>query len=412
MEPGLSLLSPDWMLDDVRRRFGLAGGHGGESKIIGAELELIPVRADNLLPVPIESHTTACSMDVLRELAARHGWCEVKMGTDPSSWTLGGGARISFEPGGQIEISSSPHSTASAVIAELTETCGILNVAFERHAVNLETVGVDPNNSIARVPLQLHRERYEAMTRYFDSIGPSGIRMMRQTASVQINVQPGVDPIARWSLLNRLAPVLVAIFANSSRYADADSGHVSYRANLWRTLDKSRTGVHGAEDAVREYCEFALDAGSMFKTLPSGEYQSFRSAIANGASEDDWDVHLTTLFPEIRPKGYFEVRSPDMVEPRWLAAPIGIVAGLCYDDEAAESASALLPVCDNARLLRAGETGVHDPELGTLARELCEIAIQGCKSLGPDYLSQDDLDTVIEFFDRYPANGRCPADDQ
>jgi glutamate--cysteine ligase len=411
MDARLSGLQRDWLREDVRKRFGIGVPQRLPPRTIGAELELIPYRADNRLPVPVQSHSTTCSLDILRKLGALRGWSEVAAGNDPPSWTVGGGSRISFEPGGQIELSSAPHETASGLVAELTDTCSVLADSFERHGIILETKGVDPFNAISAVPLQLHRERYAAMTRYFESIGPSGIRMMRQTASIQVNVQPGDDPLLRWRLLNRLAPVLIATFANSSRYENAETVHASFRAHLWRTLDPSRTGLSCDDDAVDTYCDFALDAGSMFRRAAGGEYQTFGQSIDNSATRNDWDLHLSTLFPEVRPKGFFEVRSPDAIESVWIAAPIAIVAGLCYDDDASRIALEILADCDDNTLVRAGETGVRDSSMAALARDICEVAIRGCESLGREYLSADDLDTVSDFVERYPANGRCPADD-
>jgi glutamate--cysteine ligase len=411
MDPRLSGLHRDWLRDDVTGKFGIGVPQKLPPRTIGAELELIPLRADNRFPVPIQSHSTTCSLDILRKLAALRVWNEVAAGNDPPSWTLGDGSRISFEPGGQIELSSAPHETASALVAELTDTCSALADSFERHGIILETKGVDPFNAISAVPLQLHRERYAAMTRYFESIAPSGIRMMRQTASLQVNVQPGDDPLLRWRLLNRLAPVLIATFANSSRYENTETVHASFRAHLWRTLDPSRTGFSCGDDAVGAYCDFALDAGSMFRRGRDGEYQTFGQSIDDATTRNDWELHLSTLFPEIRPKGFFEVRSPDAIESRWLAAPIAIIAGLCYDANASRTALEILAGCDDNTLLRAGETGVRDSSMAALARDICEIAIRGCESLGTEYLSADDLDTVKNFVERYPANGRCPADD-
>ena len=410
MGGNLTPVGRDWMIHDVQSRFGLTNVANPSRLTLGAELELLPLYADTLLPVPIRSHTTSCSLDILRKVAVRLGWVEIAAGTDPPSWELASGARVSFEPGGQLEISSAPKPTASGLIAELSELCAVLTDAFDRHGLALNTMGVDPHNSIDKAPLQLHRDRYESMTRYFDSIGTSGIRMMRQTASVQINIQCGADPLVRWSLLNRLAPIFVAMFANSAQYDGADTGHVSYRAHLWRTLDTSRTGIFFG-DAIDEYCDFALGAGWMFSHAPSGEVQTFRQALEQGATEADWNLHLSTLFPEIRPKGFFEIRSPDMIDCHWLPASIGIVAGICYDAETSKMAAELVGGCSDSLLARAGEAGVRDPEIASLARSLGELAIAGCESLGPAYINNEDLDTVRDFVDRYPANGRCPADD-
>lgn len=378
---------------------------------IGAELELIPLHAETRLPLPIESHATACSVDILRRTGLRNGWSEHAVELDQPFWELPGGARISFEPGGQIEVSSAPHATASSLIAELTDITRMLFDAFERHGSVLETRGVDPHNSIERTPLQLHRERYESMTRYFESIGPSGIRMMRQTASVQINIEPGDNPLERWALLNRMAPMLVAMFSNSRRYAGADTGRASYRAHLWRTLDPSRTGLSINPDAIESYADFALGAGWMFECTADGSYPSFGAALENGAKAEDWEKHVSTLFPEIRPRHYFEVRSPDMVDLPWIAAPIAMIAGVCYDSATAGAVAELLADFDSKTLVNAGRRGMADEQIASVAGDFVDLAIGGCEALGPEYIGSDHLDIVREFADRYPANGRSPSDD-
>lgn len=289
-------------------------------------------------------------------------------------------------------------------------TCALLDT-FERFGVTLETKGVDPYNSILDTPLQLHRERYARMTDYFESIGPSGVRMMRQTASVQVNVEPGAEPFARWALLNRLAPALVAMFANSSRYENAETGHSSYRAHLWRTLDPSRTGLSTSDKPIESYCDFASNAHWMFDASPTPTYQPFEQAIQRGASTEDWDLHLSTLFPEVRPRQYFELRSTDMVDLPWIAAPIAMIAGVCYHEDSAAAATELLSGVDANTLIRAGQTGMADPEIRSMIDSLSEIAIEGGDALGPEYISHDDLDILGEFVDRYSANGRSPATD-
>jgi glutamate--cysteine ligase len=249
------------------------------------------------------------------------------------------------------------------------------------------------------------------MTQYFESIGPSGIRMMRQTASVQINLEPGNDPFARWTLLNRMAPMLVAIFANSRTYAGEGSGHASYRAHLWRTLDPSRTGLRMEEPPVESYCDFALNAGWMFGESSDREYASFAGAVERGADESDWDLHLSTLFPEVRPRGYFEVRSPDMVDLPWIAAPIVLVTGVCYHEPTAKAVSELLSHFDSDTLVSAGRHGLADKTIAGAAKDFVELAFKGAEALGTHYISRDDLDILAEFVERYPANGRSPADD-
>ena len=63
-----------------------------------------------------------------------------------------------------------------------------LRSALRDQGVHLESIGIDPLNDARDVPLQLLVDRYETMTRYFDRRGPFGVRMMRQTAAIQISL--------------------------------------------------------------------------------------------------------------------------------------------------------------------------------------------------------------------------------
>ena len=381
---------------------------------IGAEIELLPQFRDSHSPVPATASDGISSVEIIRRIARAQSWCESVEDSDPPSWILAGGARISFEPGGQIEISSARHATASALIDELHSITGTLDEAFGSGGMELESRGVDQWNDIGAVPLQLHRSRYTSMTRYFESLDPAGVRMMRQTASVQVSVQPGDNPVARWKLLNAVAPYLVAIFSNSSRYAGSPTQHRSYRAHLWRTLDKSRTGVAlPGNRAIGDYALFALNAGAIFASPLDGRYPSFLEWMNDGQrTRSDWDMHLSTLFPEVRPKGFFEIRSPDMVDPHMIAAPIAFISGLVYDEAAAANAAQLLSDADESRLVIAGREGLRDSDIAATSIELANLAIAGCKALGEGYMAREDSRALTDFVERYTRNGRSPADDQ
>jgi glutamate--cysteine ligase len=240
------------------------------------------------------------------------------------------------------------------------------------------------------------------MTRFFESIGPSGVRMMRQTAAVQINIERGADPSSRWTLLNALAPYMLALFANSRIYEGRQTGHASYRAHLWRTLDPSRTGLpYGSTDPARRYFDFALGAKAIATAGQSIGPGSFREWIRDGSpNEADWVFHLSTLFPEIRPKEFFEIRSADAVHPDSLAAAIVFVAGLVYNADAASRASTLLGAPSEELLVRAGKRGVDDPEIRTKLSALTEISLAGAVSLGHAYLSAENIQVAREYFAR------------
>ena len=391
------------LLEDVRQRL-FSPTNSANPRAIGVELELIPVDTVTREVIPAREGERSTSR-VLSRLGGREGWREEAMQGDPSSWNLPDGARISFEPGGQIEISSSPHATASALIDAVTRVVDRIDDEMTAAGISLVAAGVDPRNDIASVPLQLHRERYTMMTDYFDSIGDAGVRMMRQTAALQINVERGSDPARRWRLLNALAPLVIALFANSRLYGGSDTGFASYRAHVWRTLDESRTGiVYDTADPADHYLRFALDAIAMRSGRDRKSAVGFVSFAewmqSTELSLEDWHFHLSTLFPEVRPKAYFEIRSADTIDVRWLAAPIVFVTGLIYDSAAAGSAIRLLGAPGSDLVERAGRLGLTDPELRKLAGESVELAVEGARALGPEYLAVEHIDSAREYFAR------------
>ena len=367
---------------------------------IGLELELIPIHKSTRARALATTDKGMSTAEVLSRLGRREGWREESSAGDPPSWNTQDGAHISFEPGGQIEISTAPQPTASGVIDSTQSLVTMIRSAMSGVEIELLARGVDPYNDIDSVPLQLHRDRYTGMTRYFDSIGPSGVRMMRQTAALQINLERGEDPRSRWRLLNSLAPIVVALFANSRQYAGKRTEWASYRAQLWTTLDPSRTGiVYDEPEQAERYLRFALDAIAMRSGDGGVAYRAFREWMTELAvTREEWLFHLSTLFPEVRPKEVFELRSADTIEPDALAAPVVFVTSLVYDEKSAQQAIGLIGAPSDKLLERAGRLGLADPEIRRIASRLVVLALEGGRRLGGDYLRRSHLEAAYRYF--------------
>jgi glutamate--cysteine ligase len=393
-------LTEEQLLDDVRRRL-FAPTTSGSPRAVGLELELIPVHDDTRKRALVTEASGGTSR-VLSELGRQLGWSEQSVEGDAPSWNLSDGSCISFEPGGQIEFSTAPYASASKVIAVATDLVLKVRKAMSTSGIHLLARGVDPYNSIHGVPLQRTRERYRGMTRFFDSLGPAGVQMMRQTAALQLNLERGAAPVQRWRLLNALAPIVVALFANSRNYAGSTTEHRSYRGHLWRKLDRSRTGIVGDGTApIEEYHRFALSALAMRSGGGRNDYLTFREWMKRDeVDNDEWLFHLSTLFPEVRAKEYFEFRSADTIDVELLAAPVVFVTGIVYDDESATAAARILPRADADLLERAGRLGIEDPQLHELAVALGEMSLSGAQRLGEDYLSKSHIQVAREFISK------------
>ncbi|HEX6536039.1 MAG TPA: glutamate-cysteine ligase family protein [Gemmatimonadaceae bacterium] len=381
-----------------------APGSAGEPPRLGAEAEVIPVLASGRV-APIDDGRGGGTLAALRRLGAERGWTEHRTCKGTPAFALPDGGAITFEPGGQIEYGAPPARSASALAASIEDVIGAMRDVASGAGIELLAVGIDPVNRVEDAPLQLRADRYVRMAEYFATIGPCGARMMRQTAALQVSLDRGPAPAERWRLLNALAPWLVALFATSPRYAGADTGFASYRSAVWRGVDERRTGIFPGCDPAREYARFALEAPAMLLGPRNGAYEPFAGWLARGeATRDDWDAHLTTLFPEVRPRGYLEVRSCDALPPERVIAPLVFLSGLAYHEPSTRAALELLGDPDAALLARAAREGGAEPTIARVAPSLVELAVAGARALGAEFVRGDDVDRAREILSR-PAAG-------
>lgn len=286
-----------------------------------------------------------------------------------------GKSLLSFEPGGQVELSSVPARTPDEAHASLSADIAVLRPALRAGGLDLLAT---PHHA-ARTPVRVSESsRYEAMEKYFAAGGWTSAReMMCNTASIQVNVGCGADPSATWLRANALAPVLAATFACSP----AD-GWASSRLRAWAEMDPSRTSsaLHSG-DAITDWTRYALAAkvlmrageGSTFMRLPGGF--TLRQWIEDpprgcpAPTQADVEIHLSTLFPPVRLKGWIEVRVIDMQPDEWWPVPLAVTAALSAAGGAGAPRDDLdwLRECDDISWQEAGRLGLDSPRLATAA---------------------------------------------
>jgi glutamate--cysteine ligase len=346
------------------------------------------------------------------------------------AYPVRGGGRVTFEPGGAVEHATAVHTSVAAALAEVEDVGAFLTRAYADAGVTLACAGIDPWHPLDAVRQQLRSFRYPAMHAYLERRGPAGPLMMRHSCSLQVNLDlgPPGERADRWITANLLAPIVTATFANSP-----SSSAVSGRAVAWQALDPTRTGVPAAlvdgsvADPVGQMLAAALTAdvllvrrgddaawpgtpGHTFGAWMAGD----ESVAGRPATAADLAYHLTTLFHEVRPRGFLEFRGIDALPYAWRAVPVVLLAGAIEDGIARARVRRVMEPL-RARLpdvwRRAARSGVRDPELCALAVEVWSFARMGAQRLPEGYLPPGALETVDAFLDRYTARGRCPSDD-
>ncbi|MFJ2028233.1 ergothioneine biosynthesis glutamate--cysteine ligase EgtA [Streptosporangium sp. NPDC087985] len=324
---------------------------------------------------------------------------------------LPGGSRVTFEPGGQLELSG-PAGPLPDAIARLAADVDATRAALWKAGLVLAGVGLDPVRPARR---QLRLPRYEAMAAFLGA--PYGALMMCSTASVQINLDLGERPAVRWERAHLLGPVLLAAFANSPLSENRPCGWMSGRQAVWENLDRTRTApLPAAGDPAAAWAEYLLDARLMlvreneqrFRVVRDGStFRDWLAAPARPPTLVDLAYHATTIFPPVRPRGWLEIRYLDAQHPADWPVCVAVIHALVMDDHAADAAMAAVEPYA-ATWPRAALHGLADPRLRRAAETCFRAALAAMPRLGvTPALTRE----VAAFADRYVTPGRSPAMD-
>ena len=368
---------------------------------------------------------------ILRELVDRFGW-EPEDQNGHIIALSRGNAQITLEPGGQIELSGEPCDSIHCTYAEFTQHIRELLEVSQPLDIVFLGLGMQPVSSLDEIEW-VPKKRYGIMGPYMLQVGTLGQRMMKQTATVQANIDfsDENDAMAKFRSGMGLAPLIIAMFANSPISEGRLNGYRSFREHIWTDTDKARSGIlqfaFSADVSFRHYVEYALDV-PMYFIIRNHDYinmtgTTFRQFLKYGhngerATIEDWNDHLTTLFPETRIKRYIEVRSCDSQPPELMPALSAIVKGAFYDADCLQAAWDLVKgwswdermqtYLDSHRSALA--TRIRRYSLLDLSKDLFQIAWEGLRRQKVLNEQGQDETIYLEPLKALLFQGRCPAD--
>ena len=406
----------------------LAGAKSRQQIRIGTEHECLAVDARGHL-LPYEGEVGIRRL--LDRLAERHGWRAVLEAGNPIT-LLRDDASITLEPAGQFELSGAPVKTVTAMQEELDRHVAELGDVASDLGVQFCHVGMNPLLTAIQAP-RMPKARYGIMRARMPRVGSMGLDMMHLTCTVQVNVDFADGPEAMDIMrLGHLAtPAIIALFANSPWRHGQRTAMASARAHVWTDVENARcqTGALAFDPAatVADWVQWVADVPMYFRKSVDAEGQerylevpwgtTFRHFLERGIdgrrpSASDWELHLSTVFPDMRLKRYIEVRGADCVPIALLPALPALAKGLFYDLESRKSALALLEDgnanADRAALRAAAchsglEGRVGDHHVGDQARALVGLAKAGLKRLrgefGPDPAADAAMDRLAAIAD-------------
>ncbi|MEL7284628.1 MAG: glutamate--cysteine ligase [Pseudomonadota bacterium] len=401
---------------------------------IGTEHEKFGFTWSDLKPLPYDGNASIKAM--LEGLRDQFGWSPI----EENGYLIGlkkDGASVSLEPGGQFELSGAPlehiHETCNEVGRHLDEARQIADPL----GIGFIGLGASPIWSMDETPI-MPKGRYKIMRAYMEKVGRLGRQMMFRTCTVQSNLDYGseADMVKKFRVSLALQPLGTALFANSPFLEGRTNGFLSYRSQIWTDTDPDRTGMlpFVFEDGFgfERYVDYALDV-PMYFVRRGGEYLdasglSFRDfmdgklPILPGElpAIDDFEDHLSTIFPEVRLKRFLEMRGSDSGPWSRLCAFSAFWTGLLYDETALDAAWDLVKDWTNGdreALRQSVRTiGLQAPvpggrSLQDLGKQVMDIARAGLRGRAKLSVAGDDETGFLQELDRTLDTGQTPADE-
>tara|TARA_R110002096_G_scaffold76069_13_gene179772 strand:+ start:4865 stop:6292 length:1428 start_codon:yes stop_codon:yes gene_type:complete len=348
-----SSLAKDALIENKQQLIDyIAAGNKPKSDwTIGTEHEKFGFCMKNLKPVPYEGTR---GIRAILEAMQEFGWAPMLEGETIIGLTKDGQS-VTLEPGGQLELSGAMRKTLHETCSEVSSHLKLTKAVSEKLGIGFLGVGFNPNTARNDVPI-MPKGRYVIMRNYMPKKGNLGLDMMLRTSTIQVNLDYAseADMVKKFRVSLALQPLATALFAASPFTEGKPNGFLSYRSHIWTDTDPDRCGIMPFifEDGMgfEAYVDHVLNV-PMYFVYRDGKYidvagQSFRDFLrgelpgypGHKPTIQDWEDHMSTLFPEVRLKKFLEMRGADGGTGNRICALPALWTGLLYDQTSLDAA--------------------------------------------------------------------------
>ena len=247
----------------------------------------------------------------------------------------------SLEPGGQLEWASAPAISLWDIQKQ-----------FDRHVILEDQIC--KNNKIGRLHLSLEPfctpddidlielKKYQLMHNLFSKTGKLGPWMMRNTTSVQLNIDYTSERDANEMafLADAIQPLFSILFSNSPFMEGSPVGTANVRWKIWEDTDPGRCGslfdhgIFSPQKMIDEYAEWLPNVKAIFKYDKNGNAENFDGSMGDmilseqKRTRDHIVSALHQSFTHVRFKNILEARASDRPPKGSEMAPAAFLTGL------------------------------------------------------------------------------------
>jgi len=314
-------------------------------------------------------------------------------------------AYYSIEPGGQIEWASTPRRSLHDVQIELNSHQTRLNQLFTTNQLETIDLAVEPIYLPSEIDFIDHK-KYKLMHELFLRTGKHGPWMMRNTTSVQVNIDilSKTDAEEMAFLADCLTPFCVLLFANGPFMAGKPANNSNHRYNFWNDTDPSRCGdlfdhgIHSEDKLLDKFVDIVLEAPSIFTVSNGNDIKGFDGSLkqwlqaldqSDLLDEHKINIALHQIFTHVRFKKHvLEVRGTDRPPTGFEMAPAAFWVGLLTVDRIRDQLGKIFSrwSVDERKIANANACILSPSSIGPTGKSMMEwinifsvLAIDGLK---------------------------------
>ena len=419
--------------DDLVMWFEQGSKSSGHYRI-GAEHEKFPFYNDSGKSVLYRRDDGRDIESLLKSLCYL-GWKEVYEGENVIALRHEGGASITLEPAGQLELSGALKRDLHEICEETRSHIRDVVREGEKLGISLLGLGFAPDWKLSEVSI-MPKQRYAIMRNYMPKVGKLGLDMMHRSCTIQVNLDYSceADMAKKMRVGMALQGMVGALFSNSPFVEGRPSEYLSYRLRVWREVDKDRCGlvrsVFSKDFGFADWVDYLLDVpmyflkrsgfshdvtGKSFRDLMEGKLSGFEGEYA---TMSDWEEHVSVAFPDVRLKRYIEMRGADAGTLFGLCGLPAIWVGLLYDKVVLEDVYRMVydweydEVDDLAsRVSFEGmKAEFRNRKVKEWLEDVVSFAKEGLRRRSMLDRNNEDERIYLTYIESMVKEGRCPAE--
>ena len=313
-------------LSDKIKSTILSGIVPANQRKVGVEIEGLYYTSDfNRLPVNKTAQYSA--IDLLEEISqnAKKGF--------PFSYSL--------EPGGQLEWASGPSISLWDVQKQFEDHKKIEDSICKKHFIDRLYLSLEPFCLPSDVDL-IKVNKYQLMHSLFTQTGALGPWMMRNTTSIQLNIDITSEQDANEMafLADAIQPLYSILFSNSPFMRSKPVDTKNMRWKIWEDTDSERCGslfehgIDSGEKTIDQYVAWLPNIKTIFKYNENGNTDLFNGTLGEMilSEPSKMQTHINSAlhqsFTHVRFKTVLEVRAADRPPKDSELAPAAFLTGL------------------------------------------------------------------------------------